>query len=245
MKNLLKMGLIRLYKNIYYLGGCVLAVGITYWFLTVQPIPQLVKFGTNSSAILVSAAIVFFFAIFTGLFFGSEREDGTFRNKVMAGHSQVTIYFSQYITLLIAMLGMVLCWIIGALAAGATLNGELLVYIVIAILYNAAFIAIALGITFRTKKQLNGIIIPLAITYFFTFGVMVGNFIYMITIENVVVNTVVKVIYNMSAIGQCFARSGLSDEGLGSAVIQIPVSLAIIALAIFAGTVKVAKRDVN
>ena len=137
MKNLVKIGVTRLYKNIFFIVCCVLAFLITEWFVSVGPIPQLAKYGAATNAIVVSAGIIFFFALFTGMFFGGERESGILRNQVMAGYSQKEIFFGRYITLLIALAVMNLFWILGAVVGGTKIDAQMLKYIGIEFLYNA------------------------------------------------------------------------------------------------------------
>ena len=246
MKNLVKIGVIRLYKNIFYIVCCVLAFLITEWFISVGPVPQLAKYGATTNAIVVSAGIIFFFALFTGMFFGGERESGILRNQVMAGYSQNKIFFARYITLLIALAVMNLFWILGAVVGGAKLEAEMLRYIGIEFLYNAAAIAVILAICSRTKKQINGIVISLGIAYLCVTGVLVGNYIYSITADvSGTVSTIVAYIYNLSPVGQCFARSGIGDEGIQTLWVQLLASLTVLVLGFFFGTFKVSKSDVS
>lgn len=245
MKDLVKIGLYRLYKNWFYLLGCVLAVLITYWFLTVRPIPQLARQTAEGVAVFISAAIIAFFSIFIGFFMGNETEDGVLRNKVMAGHTQLEVYFGHYITFLIALVGMMVCWLVGAIAGGTRITLSMIVYFIVAFLYNAAYIAIIQAIVFRMKKQLTGILFSLGIFYALVTSVLMGNFIYMISAEQPIVSKVVAVFYNMSAVGQCLARTPFADPGLGETIIQVPISLVMILVASFLGTLGLAKRDIN
>lgn len=244
MKNLVKIGLIRLSKNWFYSLGCFLAFVITDWFITVHPIPQLTSYSNENIAILVSAAIVVYFSIFVGLFIGNEYEDGILRNKVMAGHTQVEVYVSHYITLLFALIIMMCFWFLGTIASGTLISLKLMGYCLVAFLYNAAYIAILQAIVFNLKKQTTGILISVGIVYCMISFVLFGNFFYMTFYEQPVISKVIAVIYNMSAMGQCFASTALADSGLGNIRIQIPVSLILIALASFFGTLRLAKRDI-
>ena len=246
MKNLVKIGVTRLYKNIFFIVGCVLAFLITEWFVSVGPIPQLAKYGAATNAIVVSAGIIFFFALFTGMFFGGERESGILRNQVMAGYSQKEIFFGRYITLLIALAVMNLSWILGAVVGGTKIDAGMLEYICIEFLYNAAAIAIILAICSRAKKQTNGIVISLGIAYLCVTGCLIGNYIYSITCDiSKTVSMIVAYIYNLSPVGQCFARSGIADEGIDALWIQLLASLTVLVLGFFFGTFKVSKSDVT
>lgn len=245
MKNLIKIGLIRLYKNLFYLLGCGLAFIITYWFLTVRPIPQLASYSADNVAILLSGAIVVFFSMFIGLFMGSENEDGILRNKVMAGHTQLEAYFSHYITLLAALTGMMICWFLGAVAGGTVVTSDVAIYCLVAFLYNAAYIAVVEAIVFRLKKHVNGIIIPLGLAYFLLTCVLLGNFAYYMLSEQPALARLVAIVYNLSPLGQCFARTELADPGLGTTGMQVSISLVITALALLIGTLRLKKRDIN
>ena len=245
MRSLIKINLIRLYKNTFYIVACILAFIITYWFMTVKPIPQLANKEPLVSAILLSSGIVFFFSIFAGLFFGNEREDGIIRNKLIAGHSMLTIYFSQYITLCIAMLIMMVFWLVGAIVAGMPINSDTILYTLIAILFNAATLSIIESVVIRVKKQIIGVLASMFIIYIFLQSVFVGNFLNMITYENKVANTIVVVIYNISSIGQCFARSGMGDPEINNTFIQIMVSVIVMVISFLLGTMKLSKTEIN
>ncbi len=245
MKNLVKIGLIRLSKNLYYILGCILAVVITYWVIVTRPIPQLMRHDVLDVAILLSAAITAYFSAFVGLFIGNENEDGILRNKVMVGHTQPQAYFSSYITFIVALVGMMVCWLLGAFAAGLTISSRLVIYILISFLSNAAYIAVVQAIVFRFKKQVVGIMAGIGLLYVLLTSILMGNFFYMITDRQVVMQKIVTVFYNVSALGQCFARTVLSDPGLANTGIQISVSVIVFLAATFLGTLGLGKRDIN
>lgn len=247
MNNLIKIGLIRLYKYWFYIIGCILAFVITYWFLVTRPIPQLADEAPQSVANFLCGAIVAYFSLFIGIFMGSESEDGILRNKVMAGHTLLEVYVSHYITFLIALLGMLLCWFAGAVAGGTKVTADFIGCVFVAFLYNAAYIAVIQAITFRMKKTVTGVVCGLGIFYLLVTSVLMGNYVYMVLSETgrSVATTIFSVIYNMSALGQCFARSSLADPELGSLAVQIPTSVVLIGLAFFAGTLKLKKREIK
>lgn len=245
MKDLVKIGLVRLAKNYYYIGGCILAFAITYWAMTVRPIPQLMSHDATDVAIFISAAIILFFSIFIGLFCGNENEDGILRNKVIVGHTQHEAYFANYLTLVLAAIGMMICWLVGAFASGVPFSFRLLVYFFIAVLYNSAYIAVIYAIVFRTKRQAVGIMISIGWFYMLLTAVLMGNFFYMITEGKEVFQRIIIMAYNMSAVGQCFARTDFVDPGLANPFVQISMSLLVFAIATFCGTLGLKKRDVK
>ena len=89
-----------------------------------------------------------FGALFSSMFLGTEYSDGTIRNKIVVGHTRISIYIANLITSFTATLLIMLVWLIGALAAIPTLGiwemgiPRLLVYLFIAVWFEAALSAI-------------------------------------------------------------------------------------------------------
>lgn len=89
-----------------------------------------------------------FCALFSSMFLGTEYSDGTIRNKIIIGHTRTSIYMAQLITSFTATLLLMMVWLIGALAAIPTLGvwemgiPNLLAYLCIAVMFEAAFSAI-------------------------------------------------------------------------------------------------------
>lgn len=63
-----------------------------------------------------SAAMGFFYAMFTCLFLSVEYSEGTIRNKLAVGHTRREVYLSNFITVFAASLCMAAAWLIGGLA---------------------------------------------------------------------------------------------------------------------------------
>lgn len=64
----------------------------------------------------LSAAMGFFYAMFTCLFLSVEYGEGTIRNKLAVGHTRREVYLSNFITVFAASLCMAAAWLIGGLA---------------------------------------------------------------------------------------------------------------------------------
>ena len=64
-------------------------------------------------------------AIFCSLYLGTEYSDGTIRNKLIVGHTRVSIYLSNLIVCIAASLFMMLAWLIPAAVLGFPLFGSL------------------------------------------------------------------------------------------------------------------------
>lgn len=54
------------------------------------------------------------YAAFIGLFLGMEYQDGTMRNKIVAGHTRSAVYLSQLLTAIVGCLGILLAWALSA-----------------------------------------------------------------------------------------------------------------------------------
>lgn len=244
MLNLIKGNILRLLKNMIYLGGCVISFFVTYYFTMSRPVAFMARWSENCIMIFVSAATILYFSFFTGLFVGTEYSDGVIRNKMIAGHSQLKIYVSDYLSLVLAMIFMFVMWLMGGILGGGRLNRELCVYTIVALCYNAAYIAIMMAISFRIKKQVFSVIAGMGIFYFMTNMVLLGNF--FVSSLDGVVQKIAAVFYSMNVFGQYFIHLGLMDEGadLGLGV-RLFLSLLILVIASLAGTMELKNRDVK
>lgn len=111
--------------------------------------------------------------IFISLFLGTEHSDGTFRNKLIVGHSRMDVFITNFIVCLAGSLIITAAWLIGGLP-GLFLIGPFdmgisgfAVYIIIAIGMTAAFTAIFVWVaTSSTNKALTVVFVIIL------FGVM-------------------------------------------------------------------------
>lgn len=154
MRNLLSAGFHRLWRNkVFWIGMAAMLVLSVFIMLT----------GTANAAAMRAAGVVrtlddyyfqlapvigIFFAVFTGLFIGTEYSEGTMRNKIIAGRTRREVYLSNFIVCLAAGECYVAAWLIGGLAGipfvGAWKIGVqwLLLYILIALFFTAALAGI-------------------------------------------------------------------------------------------------------
>ncbi len=64
----------------------------------------------------LSAAMGFFYAIFSCLFLSVEYGEGTIRNKLAVGHTRREVYLSNFLTVFAASLCITAAWLVGGLA---------------------------------------------------------------------------------------------------------------------------------
>lgn len=80
-----------------------------------------------------------FYGTFSGLFLGVEYQDGTLRNKLIAGHFRWNVYLSALVTVIAGCFLIVLAWILGS-AAGALALGTFKLGGGVGLLMNAVLI---------------------------------------------------------------------------------------------------------
>lgn len=126
MNNLLSANFSRLKKDIF------LRIGILFMFAmgVLMPLSTFVtmkKYDYNVPLESGFCIYAFFMAIlssvFCSLFIGTEYNDGTMRNKLIAGHSRIAIYFSFLIVSVTAIFLMCLAYLIPRLCIGIPLLG--------------------------------------------------------------------------------------------------------------------------
>ena len=125
--------------------------------------------------------IAAFMGIFISLFIGAEHSDGTFRNKLIVGHSRVSVFLANFLVCLVGCLTITAAWIIGGLP-GLWLIGPFemglsgfAVYLLIAIGITSAFTAIFVWVaTASTNKALTVVFVIIL----FAAMVMIGSGVY-------------------------------------------------------------------
>ena len=108
-----------------------------------------------------------FISVFCSMFLGTEYSDGAIRNKIVVGHTRTEIYLSNLLlTFTVAML-MMLIWIVGALVGIPVLGqwnmgvGQLLTYLLIAVLFTASLCAVFTLVGSLSENKAVGAIISL------------------------------------------------------------------------------------
>ena len=127
-----------LYSIVYMLNGCRQALS--------HDMAEF-KYPLDAYYFHDGLSIGLFCSVFTSIFLGTEYQQGTIRNKLIVGHTRTAIYLSNLMVSFTASLFMLLAWLIGALVGipflGPWKMGPLLLlYLLISVLFLAAFSAI-------------------------------------------------------------------------------------------------------
>lgn len=127
MSRLLSADFAKLKKNKFF-WLCIIGMILFGLFMKIMEYITIQQYNDrapslNSMLFVYSMVIGFLAAAFVSLFVGTEYSDGTIRNKLIIGHSRVSIYFSNLITCSAACLFMCLAYLLPALAAGIPLCG--------------------------------------------------------------------------------------------------------------------------
>lgn len=155
------MGAMLIYSVVYMLNGSRQAT------ISLSEYNYSIDMYYFNFAVVIGA----FCALFSSMFLGTEYSDGTIRNKIVVGHTRISIYIANLITSFTATLLIMLAWLIGALTAIPTLGvwkmgiSILLAYLLIAVMLEIAFSAI---FTFVCMQSTNkAITVVISVLLFF------------------------------------------------------------------------------
>lgn len=134
MNKLLSAEFARLFKNLTF-KLCLLFSGgfgaflvlMRWWDVKIHSVDY-AKLGVEYSnadglIFLGGVYLIFAIAVFISTFIGTEYSDGTIRNKLTAGHTRGSIYFSKLIVCAVADIMMHILYILGVLILGNLLIG--------------------------------------------------------------------------------------------------------------------------
>ena len=174
MSKLLRADFLQMRKNrVFWLGVILMVV---YALSTIY-----IDYRNMQDGMAVSVDQIFFVhitwvgafvIIFTTLFVGTEYSDGTIRNKLMIGHSRISIYLANLITSVTASVIMLLAHTVVSLAVGIPVLGtfrvgpsEIVQFYFLMLLMTAAFAAVA--VLFSMLNQNRAAAAVICITGFF------------------------------------------------------------------------------
>ncbi len=151
MNNLLRANFFRLKRDNMFYSCLFTTLGCSIGFMILWCLENAEKgalAGLDEFYFRLSAAMGFFYAMFTCMFLSVEYSEGTIRNKLAVGHTRREVYLSSFLTAFTASLCIAAAWLIGGLAGVPFLGfltigfgGTLLCFAII-VGYTAAFSAV-------------------------------------------------------------------------------------------------------
>lgn len=129
MGNLLSAGFFKLKKSkIFWLGMLVMfGYGLLAVFSRYRDLVSSAEYPYRTpDGLLFSGGIMLMFVtpIFIGLFIGTEYSDGTIRNKLLVGHTRVSVYLSNLIVCMTATVLMHLIYLVIIIGIGIPVIGK-------------------------------------------------------------------------------------------------------------------------
>ncbi|MBO4809089.1 MAG: hypothetical protein J5537_08585 [Lachnospiraceae bacterium] len=245
MINLYKANVARLFKNVFFQIGLIIAVVVTFLF-TRDKVPVFFLTGRSANDIMtfISCAMIFFFGIFAPLYLGAEYADGTFRNKLIVGYTQLQVYVANLLALITGEITMILVWFITGIIAGAEVNSALITALVVEIFAFAAWLAFLTFVGLRCKKTMSSVIWAMAIMFLSFNWITFGNALMMNVKEGEF--SIGQILYNIPAMGQWVSETVFCDPQVNPGIIiKVLISLCIIGITTAMGVSGINKRDVN
>ncbi len=155
------MGTMLVYSVVYMLNGCRQAtVDLSEY-----------NYSIDKYYFHFAVTIGAFCALFSSMFLGTEYSDGTIRNKIVSGHTRTGIYIANLVTVFAATLLLMLVWLIGALVAVPVLGvwktsiPNLLAYLFIAVMFEAAFSAIFTFVCMQSTNKAATVVISVLLLF--------------------------------------------------------------------------------
>ncbi len=245
MISLYKANLRRLFKNIIFNAGLVIAAIVTFVYTEKRVTTIFLENKTpDDIMIFLSVAMIFFFAIFVPIYLGAEYADGTFRNKVIVGHTQREVYISNLLAIITGVMVMIIVWFVSGILAGAPLSKELFIYIVVEIFALAGWVAFLTLISLRCDKMITSVVISMAACFISFNWITFGN-LFMMNAKGTRL-LIGEIIYNIPAMGQWYASSCFYAQSMNpNLFIKVAISLCVIVTTLVIGITGINKRDVN
>ncbi len=160
MGKLLSANFIRMRKDKFFWIGTIfmLAAGIFIPVMRYMDMQWSQYIVTLDSVFFVGSILIgIVSAVFCSLFIGTEYNDGTIRNKVVVGHTRISVYMANFITVAVASVVMCVVYFIAYLCVGIPLLGFFEMEIKTALLLALAvfMLAIAFSSIFILISMLN------------------------------------------------------------------------------------------
>ena len=177
MRNLLSAGFARLWRSKVFWLSCALLAAATIsavWTRYTDRVEYTYSSNLDTAFQYYVLFIVFLIPIVCTLFIGTDYADGTIRNKVVCGHSKVSVYLSNLILCSVGSLIMCTAGMVPGLALGLPLLGgfdmgparAVLFFIgvyTLSLVWTALFTFLAMVVSSRTITAAAAMLISLAL----------------------------------------------------------------------------------
>ncbi|WP_044916827.1 hypothetical protein [Butyrivibrio sp. WCE2006] len=247
MINLYKANMQRIFKNILFIGGLIIAFIATYAFTAniLHMTGRFEKMGCDGRMFFISIAMMGFFTIFVPVFTHIEYSDGVIRNKIIAGYSQKEVYFSHMLSHFSALGIMIVCHMIAGFIGGVNISGQLLLRYLILFLALCGYISVLLILAMRIKRMVLLAVLTFLVLQICYTGIMIGNALLAFVFKGTQ-RYIASLIYNIVAFGQWLSRTCIADDYTNPGTLaQILISLAVILISALIGTLGLGKRDLQ
>lgn len=119
MGKLLRANFACLWKNRIFWLCMVFVFGLAVCFMEIE--------GANSPDLMLfkgGQLISLVFSVFISFYIGTEYSDGTIRNKIIAGHSRLPVYFADFIVCVVGSAVMYLIYVLVVMVVAVSLRWE-------------------------------------------------------------------------------------------------------------------------
>ncbi len=178
MNKLLSANFMRLFKNKTFYLGMIFMFGLSLWAIIMRyrDIKRIPDYPASLDGLLFVGSIFFpiVISVFISIFIGTEYSDGTIRNKLITGHSRITVYLSNLIVCTVAAFLIHLIYIAVILCLGIPLIGNfqisaetLILSILCSLITVAAISAIFLLISMLIHSKAAGAVTTMILAIIF------------------------------------------------------------------------------
>lgn len=184
MTKLLRANFARLWKSKIFWLGMAFMIGFSAFAVLARYRDKIVEpdfaYPTLDGLFFAGGMYVaVVIAVFIGIFIGTEYSDGTIRNKLVTGHSRISVYFSNLIVCAVASLMMHLSYFAVMVCLGFPLMGtlETPVYVVVPLVLcsmvtTVAFVALFLLLSMLIHSKSSGAVVTILLSIVLLFASM-------------------------------------------------------------------------
>lgn len=183
MNKLLSAEFLRLFKSLIFKmcllfsGGLGVFMVLMRWWDVKKHSAEYAKLGveySNADGLIFVGGLylIFAIAVFISVFVGTEYSDGTIRNKLIAGHTRSSIYFSKFVVCAVADIMIhILCIVVVLILGNLLINGttmtikEIVAFTMVSTIIMLALTAFLLLLTMSIQSKAVGAIVCLLVVF--------------------------------------------------------------------------------